>query len=216
LLIPLVVVNPARAFDLPDIGDPSGSAVSPEQERRLGEALLRQLRRGEYILNDPEAEAYVQSLGFRLAAQGTNVNQPFDFFLVQDPAINAFAAPGGFIGMHTGTILVAETESELAGVLAHEIAHVSQKHMARAFEQASQLSIPMAAAMLGAILLGTQNPQAGQAAIAAVAASNVQLQIDFTRANEEEADRIGMQLLSHAGFDPRGLPAFFERLHSPS
>jgi beta-barrel assembly-enhancing protease len=212
LFAAVLAAGPTAAFDLPEIGDPSGGTVSPDQERKMGETLLRQLRRGAHVLNDPEAEAYLQSMGFRLAGQADNANQAFEFFLVEDPAINAFAAPGGFVGMNTGTMLVSQNESELAGVLAHEISHVTQKHMARTFEKASQLSIPMAAALLGAILLGTQNPQAGQAALMGVMASNAQLQIDFTRANEEEADRIGMQVLSRAGFDPRGMPAFFERL----
>lgn len=211
-LAALLVPPPATAFELPDIGDPSGAALSPEQERQIGEATLRQLRRYAKLVSDPEVEAFIQSIGFRLVAQSDDNTQPFEFFLVEDPSINAFAAPGGFVGMHTGTLLVAENESELAGVLAHEIAHVTQKHMARTFEKASQLSLPMAAAMLGAILLGTQNPQAGQAAIAAVAAGNAQIQIDFTRSHEEEADRVGMQLLARAGFDPRGMPEFFERL----
>ncbi len=201
----------AQGIELPDFGDPSGAVISPEQERRLGQAFLRQSRQLIKILEDPELEAYIQSLGQRLVTQG-NDPQAFEFFLVEDPSINAFAVPGGFIGVHTGLLLYTETESELASVLAHEIAHVNQHHMARAFERASQLSLPTAAAMLGAILLSTQNPQAGQAALAAVAAANAQHQLDFTRENEEEADRVGMQLLAGAGFDPRGMPAFFERL----
>ena len=153
------------------------------------------------------------SLGTRLVTQTDyRAGHPFTFFLVDDPAINAFAAPGGFIGIHSGLFLHTQAEAELAGVLAHEIAHVTQRHMARSFERASQLSIPVAAAMLGALLLGTQNPEAGQAALAAISARSVQNRIDFTRANEEEADRVGMQTLVRSGFDPMGIPAFFERL----
>ncbi len=211
-LVLIVTLTPALAFELPDIGDPSGAAISPEQEHRIGQAFLRQTRRLAKILDDPEVEAYIQSLGYRLAAQSNSERQAFEFFLVEDPSINAFAAPGGLIGMHTGLLLNTETESELASVLAHEIAHVTQRHMARTLEKASQLSLPMAAAMLGAILLSTQNPQAGQAALAAVTAGSAQYQLNFTRENEEEADRIGMQILAGAGFDPRGMPAFFERL----
>jgi predicted Zn-dependent protease len=210
----LVVATAVPAIELPDIGDPSGTLFSPAQERKIGQAFLRQLRQNARVkvVDDPEVEAYVQALGSQLAAQSDNPTQSFEFFLVDDGSINAFAVPGGFIGVHTGLLLNAATESELAGVLAHEIAHVTQKHMARAFEKASQLSIPMAAAMLGAILIGTQNPEAGQAALAAVSAGNAQMQIDFTRANEEEADRVGMQILVNAGLDPQGMPAFFEKL----
>lgn len=207
----IFTLTPAQAIELPDFGDSSGAIISPEQERRLGQAFLRQTRQLIKILEDPELEAYIQSLGQRLATQ-SHESQAFDFFLVEDPSINAFALPGGFIGVHTGLLLNTKAESELASVLAHEIGHVTQHHMARAFERASQLSLPTAAAMLGAILLSTQNPQAGQAAIAAVTAASAQQQLSFTQENEKEADRVGMQLLAGAGFDPRGMPAFFEHL----
>ncbi len=203
----------AAAQDLPDFGDSAGAVISPAEERRLGEDLVRHLRRRAHLIDDPEIEAYLGSLGTRLVIQSDYRGEhPFTFFLVDDPSINAFAAPGGFIGIHSGLILRTESESELAGVLAHEIAHVTQRHMARSFERASKLSIPVMAAMLGAILLGTQNPEAGQAAVAAISAGSVQDQINFTRANEEEADRVGMQTLVRSGFDPMGIPAFFERL----
>ena len=211
-LLGLLGPFPALAIELPDFGDSASASVSPEQERRLGRGLFRHLKRNERLVNDPEIEAYVQSLGSALTAQAENAVHNFEFFLVGDPTLNAFAAPGGFIGIHTGLLLHTETESELAGVVAHEIAHVTQRHMARTFEKASQLSIPMAAAMLGAILLGTQNPEAGQAAFAAIAAGNAQYQLNFTRSHEEEADRIGMQILAQSGFDPRGMPSFFERM----
>lgn len=202
----------ASTIDLPDFGDSAGATISPQQERRIGLGLLRHLRHNDQLIDDPEVEAYLQGLGARLAAVSDNATQEFEFFMVDEGSINAFAAPGGFIGTHRGLLLNTETESELAGVLAHEIAHVTQRHMARAFEQASQLSLPTAAAMLGALLLGTQNPQAGQAALAAVVAGSVQAQLNFTRSNEEEADRVGMGILERAGFDPRGMPSFFERL----
>jgi predicted Zn-dependent protease len=206
-------LRPAPAQDLPDFGDSAGGVISPEEEHRLGQDLLRHLRLRTHLIEDPEIEAYVGSLGSRLLVQSDyRAAHPFTFFVVDDPAINAFAAPGGFIGIHSGLILHTEAEGELAGVLAHEIAHVTQRHMARSFERASQLSLPVAAAMLGAVLLATQNPEAGQAALAAISAGNVQGQINFTRAHEEEADRVGMQTLSRSGFDPMGIPAFFERL----
>lgn len=201
-----------RADDLPDMGDSAGSVISPEQERRIGEAFLRELRSQDVVIDDPEAEAYIQSLGQNLASLSDGQDNPFTFFLVDSPAINAFAVPGGFIGVHSGLILQAQTESELAGVVAHEISHVTQRHAARTFEAASKMSIPGAVGILGAILLGALHPEAGQAAIAAVAAAQQQYAINFTRANEREADNIGMQLLARAGFNPQGMPDFFERL----
>ena len=201
-----------RADDLPSIGDSSGSVISPEQEKKLGEAILRSARQQVHIIDDPEINAYLHSLGYQLAAHSDNPRQTFNFFVVQDPSINAFALPGGFIGVHSGLILAAESESELAAVLAHEMAHVTQRHMARAYENAGKLSIPTAAAILAAILISTRSSQAGQAAMAATTAGNAQMQINFTRSNEQEADDVGIRVLADSGFDPRAMPAFFERL----
>ena len=206
------VAFPAPSDDLPNIGDSSGSVISPEQEKKLGEMIMRSARQQVHIINDPEINAYIQSLGYQLAAHSDNPEQPFDFFVVEDPSINAFALPGGFIGVHSGLILTAESESELAAVLAHEMAHVTQRHMARAYESASKLSIPTAAALLAAILISTRSSQAGQAAMAATTAANAQMQINFTRSNEQEADDIGIRILAASGFDPRSMPTFFERL----
>ena len=208
-----LLAGAAHALDeLPDIGDSAGAYLSPDQEFRIGQAFLRDLRKKGVILDDPEAELYLQSLGSRIAAQADTQPNPFTFFLVDSPVLNAFAVPGGYIGVHTGLIQETRTESELAGVLAHEISHVTQHHGARMFEAASKLSIPSAVGFLGAILLGALNPQAGQAALAAVAAGQQQYAINFTRANEQEADRIGIQVLSRAGFNPLGMPDFFERM----
>ena len=199
-------------FQLPNIGDPSGQLITPKEERELGEAFMRQLRHSVPLVHDPEIDAYVTSLGNRLVASSDSPGTSFTFFVVKDPSINAFAGPGGYIGIHSGLILAAETESELAGVLAHEIAHVTQKHLLRAYDAASRMNLPSAAAMLAAILVATQASEAGMAAMASVQAANIQRQINFTRANEKEADSIGMQALSRSGFDPMGMPVFFERL----
>jgi predicted Zn-dependent protease len=204
------------SLDLPDIGDSTGSLLSPENERRLGQAFLNHVRRQANLDEDPEVETYVQSIGYRLVSHSDNNTQPFTFFVVEDPMINAFAAPGGIIGINSGTIINSDSESELAGVVAHEIAHVTQKHMARGAEMQQKMSLPMMAAMLGAILIATQNPDAGQAALMAVQGGMVQAQINFTRHNEEEADRVGMQLLERSDFDPRGMPRFFEKLNRNS
>lgn len=203
-------------LDLPDIGDSTGSMLSPEYERRLGQAFLNHVRRQADIIEDPEVESYIRSLGYRLVSHSDSNTQPFTFFVINDPMINAFAAPGGIVGVNSGVIINAANESELAGVLAHEVSHVTQKHMARSAEMQAKLSLPMMAAMLGAILIATQDAEAGKAAIAAVQGGMVQAQINFTRTHEEEADRIGMQLLERASFDPRGMPAFFEKLQKNS
>ncbi len=211
-----LVFADTSSLDLPDIGDSAGSLLSPEHERRLGNAFLRQVRQRAPVVYDPEVEEYINTLGFKLASNSDNSSQPFTFFVIKDPLVNAFAGPGGVIGMHSGVILNSESESELAAVMAHEIAHVTQRHLVRFFEEADRMSLPMAAAIIGAIIVGTQNSQAGAAALAATAGLNIQNQINFTRANEQEADRIGMQILQRADFDPRGMPAFFERLQQAS
>jgi predicted Zn-dependent protease len=215
-LLPITYASAVTTLDLPDIGESTGTLLSPEFERRLGQAFLNQIRRQTDVINDPEVETYIQSIGYRLVAQSDNSSQLFTFFVIDDPQINAFAAPGGIVGINTGTITHSETESELAGVIAHEIAHVTQRHMARSAEMTQKMSIPMIAAMLGAILIATQNPDAGAAAIAAVQGGALQAQINFTRGNEEEADRIGMQLLDRAEFNPFGMPSFFTKLQRNS
>jgi predicted Zn-dependent protease len=200
--------------DLPDFGDSSGSLISPTQEMELGEEFMRSVRAQATLVTDPEIEGYIQQLGHRLVFNSDAPTYPFRFFVVNDPSVNAFAGPGGYIGVHTGLILTAENESELAGVMAHEIAHVTQRHLLRAYEAANQMSLPTAAGMIAAILLGVagNSPDAGIAAMSAVQGANIQRQLNFTRANEKEADRIGIQTLERSGIDPYGMPSFFERL----
>ncbi|HEY5702372.1 MAG TPA: M48 family metalloprotease [Gammaproteobacteria bacterium] len=213
-ILVFAISPPAAATEqnLPDIGDPSGGVISPEVERRLGQAVMREVRRYATMVDDPEVESYIQSIGYQLVANSDDNRLPFVFFVIQDPAINAFAAPGGVVGINSGVIINAQSESELAGVLAHEISHVTQRHMARTYEAASKLSAPTAAALLGAVLLAIVNPAAAQAALTIIGGASTQYQINFTRSNEEEADRVGMQLLARSGFDPEGMPSFFERL----
>ncbi len=199
-------------IDLPDMGDSTGRLISPQQEQELGAAFFRNLHSQIKINQDLEIQHYIQTLGGQLAANSDQPGYPFKFFMVIDQSINAFAGPGGYIGINSGLLLLSESESELAAVMAHEIAHVTQRHLYRAFEAARQMSIPNAAATLAAILLGTQSPELGQAALIALQAGNTQFQIDFTRDNEKEADRVGMQTLVDADYDPRSMPVFFERL----
>jgi beta-barrel assembly-enhancing protease len=213
----ILLPNPVTAvdtdkIDLPDFGDSSGTLISPKQEQELGEAFFRSLHAKIEINEDSEVQQYIETLGQQLAASSDTPGYPFHFFVVNDNNINAFAGPGGYIGVNSGLILLTDAESELASVMAHEVAHVTQRHLYRAFEAASRLSIPTAAATLAAILLGVHSPAMGQAAIMAVQAGSTQYQIDFTRDNEQEADRVGMQTLAGANFDPRSMPVFFERL----
>ncbi|MGZ8225692.1 MAG: M48 family metalloprotease [Methylococcaceae bacterium] len=203
-------------IELPDMGDSSGTLLTPAEEKELGEAFFRSLHSQININQDAEIQQYIQTIGERLVANSDAPSQPFHFFVVMENDINAFAGPGGYIGVNSGLISMTEEESELASVMGHEIAHVTQRHLYRAAEAAGRLSIPTMAATLAAILLGTQSPAMGQAAILAIQAGSVQFQIDFTRENEEEADRVGMQTLAASHFDPRSMPTFFERLQQSS
>ncbi|PPD38571.1 MAG: peptidase M48 Ste24p [Methylobacter sp.] len=199
-------------IDLPDLGDSSGTLITAEEEKELGEAFFRSLHSQITISQDAEIQQYIQTLGQRLVEHSDMPSHPFYFFVVMENDINAFAGPGGYIGVNSGLILMTEAESELASVMGHEIGHVTQRHLYRSAEAASRLSIPTMAATLAAILLGTQSAAAAQAAIVAIQAGSVQFQINFTREHEEEADRVGMQTLAGAEFDPRSMPTFFERL----
>jgi predicted Zn-dependent protease len=168
------------------------------------------------LLDDQEVNNYLNSLGYKLVAHSDDASQKFTFFAVNDNTINAFAVPGGYIGLNTGLILRAREESELASVVAHEIAHITQRHIARTIEGGSKWSLPMIAAAVAAIAIGVSsgNADIAQAATMALTAGNIQMQINFTRRHEKEADRIGMQVLAGAGFDPRSMPSFFEQLQT--
>jgi predicted Zn-dependent protease len=201
--------------DLPDMGSPAEAMLSAQDEYQIGRMIVRGLRDSDQILEDPEVTEYIQSLGHRLSSQATEGSQRFNFFVVDENVINAFALPGGFIGVNTGLLLETKNESELAGVVAHEIAHVTQRHIARSIAEQSKNSLVSTAAMLAAILLGAAAGGGGDAAMAGVAAAQslmIQQQISFTRSNESEADRVGLGILASAGFDPNGMPAFFETM----
>ena len=213
LLFLFSIVSFANNIVLPDIGDNAGN-ISPAEEYRTGEAVIRNIRRAGGILDDPLIQSYLNDLGYRLVAPSES-QQLFHFFIIKDSSINAFALPGGFIGINAGLILATKSESELAGVMAHEIAHVTQRHHARQYEQGSN-SIPIIAALIAAMVLGSQDSDIGQAALASVAAGSAQQQINFTRANEKEADRIGINLLINAEFNPHGMAAFFDTMDKQS
>ena len=200
--------------NLPDLGDESIAVISPAQERKLGEDLMRQARRSLAFMNDPEIGEYIQSLGQRLVSHSDNPKQDFRFFVIDNPSINAFAVPGGFIGVHTGLILATQSEAELASVLAHETAHITQRHIPRLIAESQRTTLPALAAVLAGILLASSGHQGGEAAIALTSAAVAQKGINYTRTFEEEADRIGMQILAQSGFDPRAMPAFFEQMQN--
>ena len=204
----------AAEDDLPNIGSPAEAMITLEDEYQIGRMIVRGLRDQDQILEDPEVTEYVRSIGYRLSSEAHDGAQRFSFFMVRDNSINAFALPGGFIGVNSGLVLETKNESELAGVLAHEIAHVSQRHIARSIAAQSRNSLVSTAAMLAAILIGAA-AGGGDAAMAGMAAAQslaIQQQISFTRANESEADRIGLGILARSGFDPEGMPAFFETM----
>jgi predicted Zn-dependent protease len=213
LIAAALALPPALAADtLPDLGEASQSVFSAQTERKIGEAIMRDVRLDRAYSDDPEITDYLNNLGYRLASHSTNNRQEFEFFLIQDNTVNAFALPGGYIGVHTGLILSAQTESELAGVLAHEIAHVTQRHIARMVAAESRNSLTTLAALALAILASRSNGQVASAAVATAQANAIQNQLDFTRENEREADRVGLQTLQAANYDPRGMAGFFERL----
>ncbi|WP_428354077.1 M48 family metalloprotease [Methyloprofundus sp.] len=198
------------------MGDSTGTLISPAQEKALGNSFFRSIRAQLKISYDPDVQQYIQSIGQKLVANSDNPTQDFYFFVVLSDDINAFAGPGGYIGINSGLILNSDSESEMASVMAHEIAHVTQRHIYRSYEASSRMSLPAAAAMLAAIVVATQAPELGIGALSAIQAGSVQMQIDFTRDNEQEADRIGIKTLERSGFDPLSMPIFFEKLQLAS
>jgi predicted Zn-dependent protease len=202
------------ATDLPEIGSSADATLTREEEYQIGRMVVRGLRDEGQILEDPEINDYIQNIGSRIAAQAQEGGQPFTFFVVKDPGINAFALPGGFIGVNHGLILATANEAQLASVLAHEIAHVTQRHIARSIRAQGRQSLASAAAILAAILIGATTGAAdvAQAGIAIAQGTAAQQRINFTRANEYEADRIGIGFLSAAGFDPNAMADFFDTL----
>ncbi len=220
LVVFLSVLLPLPSFaqagnDLPDIGSPASSSLTLDDEYLIGLQVMRQLRDEGQIIEDPEATEYLQAVGSRIVAQATGDSaHRFNFFFVRDPSINAFALPGGFIGVNYGLVLATRNEAQLAGVLAHEVAHVTQRHIARRVRSQGRQSIATVAAILAAILVGaaTGSSDAALGGISMAQGAAMQQQINFTRANEHEADRVGMGFLAAAGFDPYGMPDFFETM----
>lgn len=212
LIFMLLAIPGAIAEGLPELGEAAQAGFSAGEERRLGENIMREIRIDRSYYDDAEAADYINSLGSRLVTRGSDTRQEFEFFLIRDNQINAFALPGGYIGINTGLLLSSQSESEVASVLAHEIAHVTQRHIARLINQQKQSQLMSLASLAVAILAARSNSQVTEAAIAFGQAGVMQSQLNFTRDNEREADRIGLQILEQAGFDPHAMPTFFERL----
>lgn len=200
------------AEGLPDLGDAAQSDISPLVEKKVGEQIFNDIRRDPDYLNDPEVTDYLERLGGRLTAASPDPAFGYTFFAIKDPTINAFATFGGYVAVNTGLLTAAQTESELAGVLAHEISHVTQHHLARGIAKEKQNSIAAMITMALAMLAARSNSQVAGAAMASAQAGAIQSSLAFSREFEREADRIGFQTLQKAGFDPHGMADFFARL----
>lgn len=201
---------------LPDIGDPSTASFSRTEEDKLRRAVLAQIRRQLRVMNDPELREYANSLGTRILSAGVGGEQEFTFLVLNDSRINAFAAPGGIVALHTGLFNLSETEAELASVVAHEIGHVVQRHLARRFDDSKYGTVVTGLGVLASILAGVYNPNLGSAALFSTLGASSQSQLAYSREHEKEADRVGIRLLSGANFDPQAMPSFLTRLHRHS
>lgn len=213
-LATLVFASGAGADDiqLPDMGSPADAVLSKSEENRFGRAIMAQIRQTGQVVEDPLVTEYINEIGHRIGAQANDGSHRFEFFVINDGRINAFAMPGGYIGVHTGLLEATRSEDELAGVLAHEVAHVTQRHIARAIHANQRQSLLTTAIMLGAMVVAAAggSSDAVQAGIAVAQGTAAQGQINFTRSNEYEADRIGIRALHDAGYDPHGMASFFE------
>ncbi len=199
---------------LPKLGDSISSIISPEQEHQLGRAWLRSLRGQAPLINDPLLNTYITDLAYQIASESELEKPDLEVVMINSKAINAFAAPGGILGVNAGLILHAETEDELAAVLAHEMAHLSQRHFARNLEMAKRNQWTTWAALLASVaLVASGSPDSGLATLATSQAAAMQSQLRFSRQNEREADRIGMQTLANLQRDPSAMPRFFSRMY---
>jgi predicted Zn-dependent protease len=199
------------------MGSSAATIASPEEQRQYGFYVLHELRNQGMVLDDALLTDYINTLGYRLVSYSPQADQPFTFFVVNDPSINAFALPGGFVGVNAGLITTTTGEDELAAVLAHEISHITQQHLVRAVEAEQKYAPLMVLAMVGAVIASAKSSpnstsNADMGAIATATGLAQQMQINFTRADEEEADRVGIQTLAKANFDPDAMAEFFQRM----
>jgi predicted Zn-dependent protease len=208
----LASVAQTEQLDLPDMGASADSMLSRAEEEEYAKALIMQMRAYEVLNEDPLISAYFRDMGYRLASNSDRPDKSFTFVVLDQKVVNAFAAPGGVIALYSGLILAADDENEVAGVLAHEIAHITQLHLYRALENQQAMTIPIALAMLALVLAGGGSGEAIQTAVMGGQAAAMQARIFFTRQNEYEADRIGISTLSRAGYNPAGMAEFFEKM----
>lgn len=214
LLLLLCLSTPALSDGLPDLGDTSQTVLTPQQERQIGQQTMLQIRASKQYFDDSEIHDYLNQIGYTLVENSVEPSTDFEFFALDDYNVNAFAMPGGFIGVNAGLLLTAQSESELAAVLSHEIAHVTQHHLARMVAGTQNDSLASMAALAVAILAARSNSQTSQAALAGMQARAVQKQLDYTRTHEQEADRIGFEILLKSGFNTHAMPEFLDRLQT--
>lgn len=211
--LPIAPNISAATTELPDLGDSASGYVSLQQEHKLGRLWLRQLRRQTNTLEMPLATQFLENLIFRLVPHSEVKQSEFEFVIVDRPELNAFAVPGGIIGINFGILLYARDEDELSAVLAHELAHLSQRHFARQVEQAEkQQPVAIAALLASILLIATNNADAGFAGLITSQAASIQSRLAFSREWEREADRIGMRALAGAGLDPNAMPSMFQAM----
>ena len=201
-----------QAYNLPEMGSSTEMAISQQDEKLLGEYIYQDLATQIPIVQNAFLGDYIQSLGDKLLKNSQTSYDKFHFFLINSPEINAFALPGGYIGINKGLITAAESESEVAAVIAHEISHVTQRHIARSFEKQSQMQLPMMAGIVAGALLAAYNPELGQSVIMGSMAAGNQSLINYTRSNEAEADRIGIMTLANSGYSPYSMAQMFGKL----
>ncbi len=208
----LICGSPALSSVLPDLGSQAQQTLSPDQQRAFRAAFLRTLYESHQVNTDPVLNQWLNELGHQLA-QYAELSQPPVFLPINSPQINAFAGPGGIIGIHTGLILAAENTDEVAAVIAHELAHVQQRHLLRRLQNTSQNNLAALASIMAALLIGRENPQAGFATFYTGQALSAQQQLAYSRHHETEADAVGIKILAQAGFDPKAMATFFDKLH---
>ncbi len=206
------VAEQSNRNKLPEIGAAGFSALSIEKERQIGDVMMRQVRASQPLMQDPVLIEYINHLGNSMVKNARDVNYSFKFFLINNNELNAYAFFGGHIAVHSGLITTADTESELASVIAHEISHVTQRHLARRMEEQSRSQSLTMAGMVSGLLLTLINPTVGMAALSTSMAASQQASINYTRGNEKEADRVGIELLANSGFDPGGAADFFGKM----
>lgn len=217
LLLSLPVLVCHAEVDLPSLGDTSSVTISPDQEKKLGEQWLRAFRAQVPTSSDPLIIDYLEKLFDRLLPYSQLETKRIQLVLVDNSTLNAFAVPGGVIGVHTGLLQYAKTENQLAAVLSHELGHLSQRHYARQLEMQQKMMIPMLAGMLAGLALAANSEgDGGIAAIMATQAAAQQARLSFSRQNEQEADRIGFDTLVKAGLDPYAAANMFEEMLSAS